>query len=426
MSREVIYQFRIFDAGRTGWIMLLLFVWILACIIVNFELRPSVGWMIAIFVTVIMTGLILSTRWIVRNETVTVDDHFVCSALYGTFALEDIIGVSRSFWGTQPSLRLKIRNRRAVTWHLNNNSKGFVSNKAEELDAFAQLVETLAQRRSTYEKKTVATSAQPVSTQLEEARNKITKPQFAIPVGLAVGAVILVRSCAGSWFHHSPDLYELTEASLETFNHHLVEVRKVLDEKMTTAGEWYLYTNDTAAFVKLLPDVPPPGDDHLPLMKYASANKAMEAFLAHPDSVPLLLYVASGDSVLRQLNKGINRFSDSSEKVLYARAYDPSHYIKPSHGDPNVNDSTVFDVVWSISLADTTAISKAINSSIPGMNMMLSQIRLRPGFCFYLAARQQDSVSSQLFAQSVQALNKLLLKYQVDTSRFVMKTFNRH
>ncbi|WP_341837805.1 hypothetical protein WJU16_08035 [Chitinophaga pollutisoli] len=85
----------------------------------------------------------------------------------------------------------------------------------------------------------------------------------------------------------------------------------------------------------------------------------------------------------------------------------------------------VFDVKTAIAVYDTLMIAKPLSEVLPGMPMMLAQVRHRASFRIYLTGREKDGVTESLFRKAVRELNKQLSKVVADTSRFVMKVHNR-
>ncbi|ASZ10670.1 hypothetical protein [Chitinophaga sp. MD30] len=234
----------------------------------------------------------------------------------------------------------------------------------------------------------------------------------------------MIRACGPKWFGSQPDIGKLKRSSEYMFNYYRQEMQDSLRERMKTEGELFLYTNDTAATLRLLPRINTDNPLNIELFQYSQANADMRKFLDSPRSAPLYPYLITVDSAVIRLHKGITAYSDSSDQQLLLCAYDPEQRIKVSR---LTDDTTTmpFRVNWSIPLHDTTQLNTAFAKSFPGINILLAQARLRPSFHIYMVGQARHNISKERFQTAIYELNRLLHKSQVDSNTFHWKTENR-
>ncbi|HVI44631.1 MAG TPA: hypothetical protein VM802_07170 [Chitinophaga sp.] len=390
----------------------------------------NINWLIGIVLTWFLITLFLLIRWIWRQENVTLYADRLSSDLYGEIYYEDIVRISSPWYADTYSIKLQRKGKRSVTWSMVTSGRALIKNSDEEIKLFTTFTNELL-KKSKYqpENKAAGTSTHSViqTAGQQEKTFPFRKPSFVVPVGILLTLVILIRTCGGNWFRRN-DMSRLKEAGVQLFNYNMEAVQKAVAERLKTEGSAFLYTNDHAATIKLFPDIDTDNPLNIDPFRYTEANRSMEEFLAHKDSIPLHIFIISGDSSISRMQPGIAGYPDSTEKQFFLRAYDTSQHIRPA-GRP-LNDTAdlqkypVFDVRWGVNVKDTSNLAIAIDRSIPGMHIMLSQIRLRRHFYCYMTGKASNGFGKERFTLAIYALNQLLCKCKVDTTTFVMRQYN--
>lgn len=260
--------------------------------------------------------------------------------------------------------------------------------------------------------------------------NKSRLP-WTIPLSLIFGVLALIRTCGKDWFR-SGDLNgaRLVKSSEEIFERTSAEAKLVLEKLVRKSGPYFLYTNDTSANLRLLPNLDMDNPIGIAAFKYVNANKSLRAFIDHPDSARLNLYIISRENAMgRLLRSGPDRY-DSTRNYLFFRAYDPTLTVPFSVRNKTSMEDTVvskaFDVIRRIRIDDPAALNKAISGAFPGMAMMLANVKLRPlSYKIYLAARTGPGMDEALFRKAMMELNKQMNAAHVDTTAFRLKIFNK-
>ncbi|MCW3466757.1 hypothetical protein [Chitinophaga nivalis] len=430
------YQFTVVSHTRTLWSTLGIVFGGMALLFTGLSLKLPEVWVIVISVTAMLAGIIFMLRWIHRAESITLSADRLQSALYGEIMLADIVKTSAPWYGIPPSLKVRLRNGKSHVWGLNSSKSAIPPTATDLADLTAFILQLQLQLSSSQQTTTsipgggsVSKTPAPTPTStggvpVNKFSQWVNQPAVLISLGLLIAALSVIRACV---IEARRDQFRgLRTSSEKMYQINKERVRAVLAEKLKTEGAAFLYTNDTAASLALAPQINDDNPLGISLFEHSQANMDMEAFLANPDSMPIFTYLVGGDTVVTRMRAGFTGAPDSSEQQLLVRAYDPNQHIKPNY--PRNNDTTtyrVFDVCWGINIKDTSNLQYAIDRSMPGMNIMLSQIRLRKTFYFYFAGRESSGISEARFKAGIRALNALLHKNKVDTSLFIYKTFNR-
>lgn len=408
---------------------------VLGSVFIIAEAHLAIGWAIAFAISLLIALTVLLLRYGFRPEQITLDKYYITSDRYGEIHLTDIKKAYSPWAYTKPSLKLKLKGRRSVAWYLNSNNRGLLSNTKEDLDIFWSFLAALEAHMAkldgnkipsqplTVTKKQLANTPS-VSGQLKDISSKTGKITWAVPLGFIFAVIMLIRACGPKWFGSQPDIGKLKRSSEYMFNYYRQEMQDSIRERMKTEGELFLYTNDTAATLTLLPRINTDNPLNIELFKYSQANADMRKFLDSPRTATLYTYLIAGDSAVIRLHKGITSYEDSSDQQLLLCAYDPEQRIKISR----LSDDTTtrpFRVNWGIPLHDTTKLTSAFANSFPGMHLLLAQAKLRPSFHIYMVGQTRHGISSDRFRTAIYELNRLLHKSKVDTNTFHWKIENR-
>jgi hypothetical protein len=357
------------------------------------------------------------------------------SQFYGRVQYADIERIVDLAWYRRnpPTMHLKLKSGQKLAWDL--TYRGSVFNSTKDAEVFAQFTDELQQRLSALyaaalkqDNPAPALVQEHPAVQLEREGKKNRNPVWAVPLTLGFALLALVRTCGKDWFSgRRLNFSEMAVKAEKRFSGNIEEVKLLVDSIGRAQGGVFLYSNDTGAVIKLLPDIQSGDVTGIRLFELTSANEQLERFMAHPDSFELKSYVVSADSSVKVLRKGIFNQDDSIGRVLYFRVYDPSLHVNPfgSRRGEVVDSATlpVFDLTAASAVYDTANPGKAIEEAFPGMKVMLAQVKHRPAFKLYLAARAGDGITPGLFNRSILALNKQLAAVGADTTKFVKKSF---
>lgn len=417
------WQFTILDRKRSLWGLVACVAGFLGSCIPALLLELNVGIVIGIVLVVMFTLFYFILKWSWRKETLTLYHDRIESALYGTIYLDDIRKITRPWGANAPGVKLRLLKKR-VSWYMTRSSRAVVQNTPQEVTDFKDFLRHLEAALNKQEQKQFKTSdlktedARPSpAAQLSEINNNRNDNTSLVVGGTFIVLIVLVVGMCVTR-QQKPDFARMKADSEERFNRNKQKLDELVAQRMEKEGGAFLYTNDHAATIKLLPDINTGNPLNIDLFQYTEANRDIAAILANPDSAQLNIYVIAGDSAIRRMRP------DTSARQFFFRAYDPQQRIRPL-GTPR-NDTTgqdnypVFDVSWNVPLQDTTHLLYAMERSIPGMDIMLSQIRLRTSFRFYMTGKVKQGMNEEAFREAVITLNKLLHHNKVDTTTFVI------
>ncbi|MBC9795633.1 hypothetical protein [Sinomicrobium weinanense] len=390
------------------------------------------------------TGLYFFIKHGKAKDIITTDDTGFTSKHYGRVAYADIVKIYNfgPLGAPPPSLKMRLRSGKKLAWFLTREGSKY--NKPEDAEIFEGFILELSQRlekvhgeereelpetrgTSGIEKTTEETGVQDETPdrQIKKVIRRNNKGVWTIPLGLAFGLLALARTCGDDWFKQKdPDFIKIMQDNKELHDTYLKEAKHIVNEKLKTEGRLFLYTNDMDAKLTLLPPVRYDNPLGIPAFQYNNAVNDLRAFIRNPDSLKLPLVLITGQKNIRELKPAPWNITDSTDKAVFFRIYDPEHRIKPAYAAKEIDSSDypVLDLTWKAPLYDTVPIAKSITRSLPGMAMMLSRIKHGSPSCkFYMAAREKDSITEGLFKQSIKVLNKQMYRVEVDTTAFVLK-----
>lgn len=422
MKNPPTWQFTIGDQKRGIWgvvaVLAAFIVTIVPCLLLNL----NIGITITATLMVTFTLLFFIIRWMWRKETLTLYHDRIESALYGTIYFTDIRKISRPWVATSAAIKLRLK-KRSVSWYMTRSSRAIIQNTPEEVMAFEDFLRQLEAAMNKQAPKQVKirdadTGADTTPAAQLGQINRSGNDKTGLIAGISFIILVLLGMATCVSHSRKPDFKRMKAASEERFYRGKQEVDQLVARRMEKEGGAFLYTNDHAATIKLFPYINTDNPLNIDLFQYTEANKDISAILANPDSAQLNIYIISGDSAVRRMKSG------TSARQLFFRAYDPQQHVRPANVRPN--DTTgqdsypVFDVSWNVPLQDTTNLLYAMERSIPGMHIMLSQVRLRPTFYFYMTGKVKQGMNEPAFREAVITLNKLLHRSKVDTTTFII------
>ncbi|MBV8253690.1 MAG: hypothetical protein JO154_13865 [Chitinophaga sp.] len=378
-------------------------------------------------------GVYLMFRNGKAEDTITLDSSGFTSTYHGRINLDDIDQIIHLKWYQRnpPSMSLRLKSGQKISWWLTYNSNVF--NSREDAVTFAEFTAALQTKLDTrYAKKLhskiPSTYEDPAIQLKREGEKNKNAAIWTVPLSFAIALIGLVKACGKDWIKdRGPNFSQFTAMQADKFDKNIQVAKLMVDSMSKAQGAVYLYSNDTGAIIKLLPNISVSEPTSIKLFELTANNEQLDKFIEHPDSFQLKMIIWGGDSVMRSMSKSIMNYDDSAAINLFIRCYDPKHLINPpgSTRGQTIDSSTAkpFDMTTGIPLYDTLQPGKAISRAYPGMNIMLAQVNHSPSFRIYLAGRQQDGISAALFQKSVYALNKQFAAVGVDTTRFMMRTF---
>ncbi|RAJ11109.1 hypothetical protein LX64_00717 [Chitinophaga skermanii] len=402
---------------------------------------PRSAWLFALSMVVpLVVGMILLLRnRRGKDEIVFTRDGFD-SLVYGNIAYSDIVKIHNSVWLPKPSLKLSLKNGKKATWLLSYRANLF--NNEEDIIQFERFTAQLTMELLKFEKKNPFTYIvnEPSATNIPEgalsrqaqqstARNK--RPTWMIPVTAVFAITAFIRTCGKDLFKRKePDFAKYAMEQRARYEENIDRSKAVIDSFVRSQGAMYLYTNDTAAKLVMLPDVAVVDVTGIEMFRNQMANDSLEKYIQHPDSFAYKTIVISGRT-FKPMTKTILNMNDSANTTLYFRVYDSTLHIINGYDrrrNPGPVDSSkfpVFDMTTAIPVYDVKDVYTPISETFPGMHMMLAQVKHRPTtFKIYLTGRENEGVTREVFDRSVAALEKQLKAVEVDVSGFVKKTFN--
>ncbi len=335
-------------------------------------------------------------------------------------------------------MRIRLKDGRKLTWRI--TIKGSVYNSVSDAETFIRFTEALSARMDAWNAKqpvhqaksltpSPAISNETPAEQLRDVAKRSRKPALFIPIGAAFAVLAMVRTCGKDWFKRDEVNFAKMAAQQEQrYERNLEEAKAVMVQYMKQEGPHYLYTNDTAARAELLPKIEASNPTSIAAFRHTEANRELEAFIENPDSFQIQTVIVAGDATVTAMRESILNMGDSAGAKLFIRFYDPEQRIEPRALRGQASDSTewpVFDVLTAIPLYDTLRLKDPIADAVPGMRMMLAQVRHRPSFRLYLTGRAKDGISETLFRKAIRELGRQLAEVEADTSGFVIKTYNR-
>lgn len=430
------YSFRFQHPRALRYVWLTVFGPIVVLIAVILLAGPSMpAILISTLGTMALGFYLLFTKGKAADQ-ITLDSKGFTSAFFGRVEFGDIAKVSgQSFWMEPPSLRIVLANGKQLTWRL--TYKGSVYNSVADAEVFMQFTSDLSARMDT------STAARPAAAayyhagigptpaeQLRKVKDKNRKPAWMIPIGAVFAVLALVKTCGKDWFgSKDPDFGKMAAQQEKLYNYNVERAKAVMAEHLKTQGALFLYTNDTAATASLLPKISEDNPLGIKAFRHTQANQQLREFIDNPGAFDIQTVILAGDASVTPMRKSILNMDDSAGANLYIRFYDPAQRIVPmqlrGQAIADSSELPVFDVKSAIALYDTLALAKPISEVLPGMPMMLAQVRHRPSFRIYLTGREKDGITESLFRKTIRELNRQLNKVEADTGRFVMKVYNR-
>nr|WP_295874950.1 hypothetical protein [uncultured Chitinophaga sp.] len=421
MKNSPTWQFTVLDRQRSLWGAAAVMAGFLGTCVPGLVLNFSVGIIIGAMLLVTLPLMFFMMRWSWRPETITLYHDRMESALYGTIYFTDIRKITRPWGANAPGVKLRLAQKR-VSWYMTRSSRAAVQNTPEEVAIFTDFLRHLEAALNKQEQKQFKTSevktGEAHSSPAEQLSQINNHPDNNASLITGVTFILLIVMVAAmcATRGRKPDFARMKAASQERFYSNQQKLKELVAQRMEKEGGAFLYTNDHAATIKLLPKISTDNPLNIELFQYTEANRDIEAILANPDSAQLDIYIIAGDSAIRRMRPG------TAGRQFFFRAYDPNQRIPPA-GTPR-GDTTgqhnfpVLDVSWKVSLTDTSHLLYAMDRSIPGINIMLSQIRLRPTFRFYMTGKVKQGMNEPAFREAVITLNKLLHRNKVDTTTF--------
>jgi len=390
------------------------------------------------------------------NDTINIDDEGFTSKDYGRVRYSDIHSIPPygALQAPPPSMRIKLHNGKKLVWIFNPNSPK-TKNDIMTFTAFREaLLEHLKQQVQTtppeitvqatngmekiesiaqHQAEEPAVTPDEVIEQLEQHKKRDFKYKYVtIPFGLALAVLMFVRTCGEDMIrdHKKKEFEGVRNTILRAETDYENNIQKALGIAKAHArkfGSVFLFTNDPQAKMEFVPDIRK--DPYLPDIQVIGLrrvvdNEQLEKFIEHPDSVTYDLAIINSSmkfSVI--MNKSIFDEPDSTAAVVYFAVYNP-HKSLPSNYRP-VSDTIFCPIKYttSIYIPKTGILKENVlkNMDFASIKAILQKYE---GTYFYMAAKEQDSVSLQRFEELKKLVGANLEKYGIDTGHFLIKRFN--
>ncbi|SHM95060.1 hypothetical protein SAMN05444266_11519 [Chitinophaga jiangningensis] len=387
---------------------------------------------IVILTPIIFGGYMMYKKGKARDE-ITLDNRGFTSSYYGRIDFNDIAEIVQLPWYRRnpPTMAIRLTSGKKIGWNLTYRGSIFnTSADAHTFDDFttalADKLEARVQHKNPFvEQKAPETTS--LAGQLQGEKKRNNSVYWTLPLGFVVALTGLIRTCGKDWLpNRNIDFGKVAARQEALYHQNIITARQIMDSMAVVNGPAFLYTNDTGAILKQMPDLEVEEATGIRVFQQTAANMEMQRFIEHPDSFPPRIFVIGTDTVFKKMTKSILNMDDSASRYLYLRVYDTSQHIKAPSFRGSTMDTTkykVFDVTTAIPIYDTTKIGEAIEKAFPGMHLMLAQVHHRSSFKVYLTGRVSEGIPEHLFRKAVLELNKQFHAVKVDTTLFVSKTF---
>lgn len=431
------YRFRFQNPRGFKYLWLAALSPLLALVLVSvLDIRDSLFVLGIVLVPLVLAFYLFARKSRARDE-ITVDDEGLTSDWFGRINYASIEKAEGGSWKrTPPSLQLKLRNGHKVTWLL--SWSGSVFNSREDAAVFSLFTEVLTGKMN---KKEVAAGypskqAAPYSTaaaQVEQAVQKNRKGQsWFFPVSLVFAVLALVRTCGKDWFHRKdPDFAAVARYQKQEFEQNFTKAREVMATKVAGYGPIYLFTNDTAAHIELLPDIQlEEMAPQLSIFRNGVMSDSLKKFIEQPDDYGVITMVATGDGKCKPMEKSVLNKKDSTNRYVYFRIFVPRNgYPQDARrhlsGGRDTANGRDLNLSVGIPVYDTSKLAEAFDHALPNTHMLLAQLRFNSGCKIYITGSAHDSIPETLFLKVMAMVNKQRKEVKADSVKFVLKTWHQ-
>lgn len=215
---------------------------------------------------------------------------------------------------------------------------------------------------------------------------------------------------------------EKSELSIKEY-HKERDTIVLVENLLATFGPTYLYTNDSAALVKLMPDTK--GEAY----RSGEDRKAFNAsFLQKPDQIGVVTVITTGTQHMLQatesaLHKGIGKLE------LQFMFYDlvdemPHRTIKLRDTTFDVSSGRNYSMAYRINFNDKLEIKENMQGFTP-----FSLLKIYRNLKVYMTVRAARDKTMQVdlsnFKYAISVVNKRLHQLHIDTTAFKLSVFNR-
>ncbi|GGH72064.1 hypothetical protein HNQ91_003361 [Filimonas zeae] len=430
------YRFRFQNTHGFKYLWLAALSPVLTGVLVStLNIRDSLVVLCIVLVPLVPAFYLFARKSRARDE-ITVDDEGITSDWFGRINYASIEKAEGGSWKrTPPSLQLKLRNGHKVTWLL--SWSGSVFNSREDAAVFSLFTEVLTGKMNKKEvlqgypsKNDVPYSA--AAAQVEQAVIKNRKGQsWFFPVSLVFAILALVRTCGKDWFlRKDPDFAAVAQYQKQELQSNLAKVKEIMAEKMAHYGPVYLYTNDTAARLELLPDIElAEMTPQLSLFQNGMMNESLRKFIKHPDDYDVITMLVAGNGDAKPMQKSIFNKKDSISRYLHFRIFVPQNGYPPTarktiSAGRDTAQKPDLQFATAIPLYDTVKLSEAIDNALPNTHMLLAQLRFNTGCKVYITGSAHDSIPETVFRKVMAILDEQRKQVKADSIPFVFKTWH--
>ena len=382
------------------------------------------------------------------TDSIVLKSDRIESAFHGTIYFSEIESISGfgPLGAPPPSMKIRLHSGKKTVWYLNPTKTKY--NDEEDAEIFKAFTVALGDRLAIFERKEASQKTltekkynepvetpyptdsdqdtQELSQQVKEVVNKHNRGVWTIPFGLLFALLLFFRTCGGDYFKdkRQRELQEIFTNNDQYYDQLLDESKEVIAKYVRQLGPVYVFSNDAEVQVKLLPNISENTTlTNIPSLYKSNQIQPLKNFIKNPDSTEFLTVLLLPNDDLQIMSKSNFNYSDSAQSWLYLRFAD--HALDQT--EALNTDSISFKPFYfntGIPINKEQSIEESLKKSVPGLRMMLAQVKHRKTMKMYLTAAEKDGVSKDLFHQVKQELQLLLHEVGVDTARFQTQVFD--
>lgn len=383
------------------------------------------------------------------TDTIILKSDRIESAFHGTIYFSEIESISGfgPLGSPPPSMKIRLHSGKKTVWYLNPTKTKF--NDEEDAEIFKAFTVALGDRLTIYERKEASKktltarkynepvetpypaasdqNTQELSQQVKEVVNKHNRAVWTIPIGLVFALLFFFRTCGEDYFKdkRQRELQEIFTNNDEYYDQLLDDSKEVIAKYVPQLGPVYVFSNDADVQVKLLPNIPENTNlKNISTLYKSNQIQHLKDFIKNPDSTEFLTVLLSPNDDLQFMSKSNLNYLDTAQSWLYLRFSD--HALDQTEAlNPDSISFKPFYFNTGIPITSELSIEESLKNSVPGIRMMLAQVKHRKSMKMYLTGAEKDGVSEALFHKVKQELQLLLNDVGVDTARFQTQVFDQ-
>lgn len=439
-SNAAIYQFKSVN-NKVLWYLPLCFVGIFFIFLLPSHTSMFV-FLSLIFGPMILT-FVLMFKKANREEEIVLHKDYLSSKLFGQVQFNQIQSAKASRWVGPPNLYLKLKDGQKIGWA---PGAGFTQFKSKVvlgqfINDFYEVVQqntatNKAPAAGSKSTSSVADTGTPalatesnLSSDLKSVKKKNRQLQkIAIPIGLAMAIFLFIqRVIIPKVSEHKNDEVHQMFQNMRQHNEDLKDKAvKFAYDYGQKHGPFYLFTNDSLAYLRYLPKVFRQKFDG-PLAAVPQSD-SLEKLLAHPDSTQWNMLVYNGSEIYVFAKRRALNSRDSTETYVYLTVANPEMMLANPRARFGGADSISLKLSFAVPLYKDKTIKENLNNGIiGGSGMLLGLLRNHPETArLYMATNaEKGEMDKALFKKVVAVVKAKMAELKIDTLSFKIKSFGK-